>query len=765
MSGKNDLYWKSPNQGPSELQYTFPKHNNHQATFNIISMNGEQHISDLACYRLHVTSKQNDLKADDFLGKSASFELMVGHDLKKKKTFSGIITAFTKSETTFGNLPKEKPGIDRQYNYYLEMKPKMWLLTQKYNSRVFSYTNEEDHLKVVETILKEHKVTFCLNKIEKAEEKDPNKDNAKSAKTKGGGDPDPGQDHPAQKQAEAKPRTYREDRYWVQYRETDYQFVSRLLEEAGRWFYFDHEQDILVLCDTMRDIPWVAPHRELNYSEDKSMFGKTGFDEQLYDLYYQRYAGPNRFIIKDYNYETPSTDWTRETEFATPHVPPLEHYEHTREYADKPQGCGSAMDKAGVTLCETMMEEAVAAAHLGRAVSTSRSLQAGYRFKMNHHWIERFNAQWLITSTSISASQGDYTVALKAQLMDTPFRPARKTPHASIWGQQTATIVGPAGSEIYTDDLGRCKIHFHWDRLNPKDEKASMWVRVANGYAGKDYGIQWIPRVGHEVLVSFMDGNPAHPVINGRVYNDTNKPPLPAARKYQNIIKTIKDNHILFDDKDGAELLDLRAQKDMNTLVLANHTLTIGGDANESVGGDKGEIIQGDKSVSVHGDHSLSVCGDNWVCVNENFMTIVDQGDHRLLVASGDKIVDVSAGDAHTRVKGKSTNIIESGYDLAIYSGNYQLDAWADRKVWVNKKDHLSVGSREVFVEKNHILSAENHVIKGTTIQLVAAELIKLQVGTNSITLSTQGIHTQGTSIKAVSKGDHQVAGGLVMIN
>ncbi|CAM2011080.1 type VI secretion system Vgr family protein [Acanthopleuribacter pedis] len=754
MSGKHDLLWHLPNQGPQEQQYADGK------TFQIHGMTGEQHISHLAKYELRVTAKQEDLISDDFLGKVASFELLVGDELKLKKTFSGVITDFTKSDTCFGNTTC-KEGVDCHYNYHLTIQPKLWFLTQRFNSRVFSYTNEEDLFKVIETVLKEHDVKFSRKRIDKKEEKSPEKGKKKEPEGQNR------ENDPKAGNSGKKVRAYHETRYVVQYRETDYAFISRLLEQEGVWFYFDHEDDTLVFCDDMGDIPWMGPHRTLSYCEDKSAYHKEGFEETLFDFHYTRAVGPNRFIINDYNYETADTDWQRHAYGnCSKHTPELTHYEHTRAYANKPKGGQKAMDATGTMLCETMMQEAMAASHMGRAVSTSRSLQAGHKFTLQDHWIKRFNGGWVVTSLVMSVHQRDYTVTVKALPMSEKFRPARKTPAAAIHGQQTATVTGPAGSDIYTDDLGRCKIHFHWDLDNKKDDKASMWVRVANGYAGKDYGIQWIPRVGHEVLVSFIDGNPSHPVINGRVYNQTNTPPIPAARKTQNIIKTIKDNHILFDDKDGAELLNLRAQKDMNALVLNNYTLTVGADATESIGGDRTVVVQKDQRIRVHGNGSL------WI--NDDYNIEVEKGDRCATVKAGDDYTEVECGDKITTVGGTSIDTFKNGWEASVSGSDRFLDVYKDDIKWVGKDTYLKVdGANYTDIMGDYMINsslfqviADKEIrLEAPKIHICGIEELKLSSGSNQITLTPEEIKIEGIKVLSTSVGRNIVAGGLVMIN
>ncbi len=752
MTGKHDLIWQSPNFGPKDRQYKDEK------TFQIHALQGEQHISACGKYTLQVTARQEDLKFDNFLGKTATFTLKVGYGHTLDKNFTGIITGFTKADTCFGNLDKVA-GVDRHYNYRIEIQPKLWLLTQKYDSRVFNYTHEDDLFKVLDTIFKEHGIKYSRKKAEKKEEKKP-------------GEPDK---TPPKEPAKAPPRDYHEAYYYVQYRETDFNFVSRLLEEAGIWYYFDHEDDTLILCDAMSDVPWVGPHREVSYSEDKTSYGKVGHEETLFDFYFQRHVGPNRFMINDYNYETSQTDYLSEQNAQKPkQIPELAHYEHTRDFANRDGKKCTNMTKTRDMLNQTMLEEAVTAAQVARAMSTSRSLQAGYKFTLKKHFVKDYNQTWLITSMTMSVRQGDYTVLLAGVPMENAFRPPRKTPTPVIVSQQTATVVGQPGSEVYTDDLGRCKLRFHWDKDSEHDDKASMWVRVAQGYAGQNYGIQWTPRVGHEVLVSFVDGNPAHPVINGRVYNNINKPPLPKIKKYQNIIKTIKDNHIMFDDRDGAELLDLRAQRDMNTLVLSNHNLTIGGNATEQVGGDKCVTVQKDMQVIVEGFSKTRIKQDQVTEVEEGDRWVtVKQGDEFNMIENGDMITTVG-GDTLTTINGTAVERYNNGLEISVSKSPRYLDVHKDDIKWVGGNVYLRCeGDRFTRVDKKYMMEAVNYEciadekveIAANKILIDAGSELVLQCGLNVIRLTEEEIKIEGVKITSTSVGMHKVAGGLVLIN
>ena len=314
---------------------------------------------------------------------------------------------------------------------------------------------------------------------------------------------------------------------------------------------------------------------------------------------------------------------------------------------------------------------------------------------------------------------------------------------------QTAIVTGPAGSKVYLDELGRCKLQFHWDREGPNNERSCMWVRVSNNYAGKDYGFQWIPRVGHEVLVTFMEGNPACPVVTGRVYNDFNTPPLGPANKFQNIIKSIKDNHIMFDDKDGAELVEIRAEKDMYTLVVNDDTQQIGNDRKVKVVRHHHETIGKNMTINV-GEHLTENVGKDYKeSVTDN---------HTLTI--GKKFTTTVGKDKELTVGGDQTNVI-NGHVNNEFKKTFTETITKDVSVTGKKNYTMDVG------EKLKIIATDDLIIigkkKGT---LNLKKQLTIHVGDAKMILKKNGdIIVQGKKVNIKASGAVAIKGSKIGMN
>jgi type VI secretion system secreted protein VgrG len=265
-----------------------------------------------------------------------------------------------------------------------------------------------------------------------------------------------------------------------------------------------------------------------------------------------------------------------------------------------------------------------------------RAFCSGFRFKLMDHFKGDYNAEWLLTSIDHSGVQNpDYVSGTVEEPYSNsftcipyriPFRPERVAPKPVVRGPHTAVVVGPQGEEIWPDKFGRVKVKFFWDRDGKKDENSSCWVRVAQPWAGKNWGFVAIPRIGHEVVVDFLEGDPDRPIIVGSVYNAENMPPytLPD-NKTQTGIKSRSSagggsanyNEIHFEDKDGKELFRIHAEREKQEhveensfeYVEGNRDLVVDGDQAETVGGDKHTTVKGERREKIDGDLSLTVGG------------------------------------------------------------------------------------------------------------------------------------------------------------
>lgn len=418
--------------------------------------------------------------------------------------------------------------------------------------------------------------------------------------------------------------------YCVQYRETTFDFVSRLMEQYGIYYYFEHdsERHTLVFADDpnahtkLTDaIPFVFDQTEMRTVADH-------FWEWETDLLLQS----GKFTFCDYNFTTPSQDLTTKTIKAGtyPHGA-LEVYEYPGPYD---------VTDTGQKLTDVRMQ-AISMNRLAyKAVSNCRQLHAGWKFELSQHPDKALNREYLITHAEFSmamaegssTTQGEtldtYRVMIHAIPGDVPFRLERVTPRPLIRGPQTARVVGPSGEEIFTDQYGRIKVKFHWDRSSTQDEQRTCWIRVVQSAAAAGCGSIYIPRVGHEVVVEFLEGNPDRPLVTGVVYNANVKVPyaLPD-NKTRSTIKTSSSkggngyNELRFEDLAGSEEVFFQAQKDYNKKVLNNETTT----------------IHKDLSTTVEtGDHTFSVSqGKSTLTVNKDLSTTVQTGNHSLEISAG----------------------------------------------------------------------------------------------------------------------------------
>ena len=531
----------------------------------VVAFHAEQAISTLFTVEVEVKTPACGISPTSMIKKDGSVVLKAGPKLSSDKEFCGVITRFSQRRTRHGLIGT---ASDKIYVYDIEIRPKFWLATKRFTSMVYQKKTCQD---IVGEVCGRNGIPFSW---------------------KGGAG--------------------RKREYTVQYEESDFNFICRLLEDEGLCYFFDKQN--VVFCDNPGGHPACSPTASALYCEEVAPLQPFGEKEFIRDFEYQELIGTGNFTVNSYNYETSQSDIRANKSTGKPCFKEFEYYDHTLNYEKTPEG----KHYANVNKEAEISDRKVAAGE-----GTCRSFEAGHTFTLSQHHIGGLNKKWILTSCSISAIQGKYVCRFTAIPGDIPFRPLKKAHRPKVYGVQTAVVTGPPGSKVYLDDLGRCKIQCHWDREGPMNDRSSMWIRVSNGYAGKDYGIQWIPRVGHEVLLTHVNGNPDHPIVIGRVYNDFNTPPLGPPEKWQNIIKTIKDNHIMFDDQDNKELIDVRAERDMNTLVIRNDTQTVGNDRKIHVHHDHFETIGNDMTLQIGHNLTESVGNDYRESVGNNMHSTI----------------------------------------------------------------------------------------------------------------------------------------------
>jgi type VI secretion system secreted protein VgrG len=366
---------------------------------------------------------------------------------------------------------------------------------------------------------------------------------------------------------------------------------------------------------------------------------------------------------------------------------------------------------------------------VGEGTSGCTRFSSGHRFTLAEHAVEAFNVEYLLTRIEHwgrGALEGDqeadkmdfYANRFEVIPSTVVFRPARVTRRPRIDGVQTAIVVGPAGEEIHTDEHGRVKVQFHWDRLGKKDDKSSCWMRVSQLWAGEGWGAMWIPRIKQEVVVAFEEGDPDRPMIVGRVYHGANVPPYPLpANKTRSTIKSNSSaggegfNEIRFEDKKGSEEIYIHGQKD-ETIVIEN-------DKNQTIGHDETLHVKNDRTKTVDHDHKETIGHDSTLEVKNDRKETIKHDD--TLLVENNRAVTVKV-DHTEKVEGKQTVTVTKDQATKV-DANQTLDVAKNQTVTVGGDASLTItGAQTIKIDKDHTETitgdSSEKIDKGMTVKV-----------------------------------------------
>lgn len=567
-------------------------------------------------------------------------------------------------------------------------------------------------------------------------------------------------------------KTYKPREFCVQYRETHLNFVSRLLEDEGIFYFYEHgpKKHVLVLADNPGKV-LVCP----GIGKVTMLGGAASTEEAdtISSLQEEEQVGTGVVSFSDFNFLTPKTNLLRTVSGKSKE----ELYDYPGGYPDVDEG-----DRyAGLTL-----EEIESAQRTIFGTGSCRSFTAGHKFALTDHPRKELNTDWTLVRVAHSGHNGDFRASSSSgdenysnSFIGIPhsvvYRPPAVTQRPRVRGTQTATVVGKAGEEIWTDKFGRIRVQFHWDRLGKKDENSSIAVRVASPWAGKNFGMVHIPRMGHEVVVDFLEGDPDQPIVLGSVYNADNMPPydLPA-NQTQMGIKTRSTqkggsadfNELRFEDKKGSEEILIHAQKQLTTEVEADEFRTVG--ANRTT-----TIQKDDKRINKEGDEiTILEKGSQETLVKNAYSLDIQDGDHSTLLEKGNAILTVNQGTYDIHIDQGDTSIFVDGGNMLTVVGKGNLDVSVDQG---NLSTEVKMGNLDTKVSMGNSslkIDLGKHSVE-------AMQGIELKVGGNSIKIDQMGITIKGmmvkiegtvqTSIKGLMtevKADAilQAKGGLTMI-
>lgn len=476
--------------------------------------------------------------------------------------------------------------------------------------------------------------------------------------------------------------SYRDWEYCVQYQESDFNFVSRLMEHEGMYYYFKHDNGshTLVITDAASTHETFPAYGTFTYYDAQ---GNVSSDNESV-LTWQRSAGMTtaKYSVVDFDFRKPQVKLDALTsDSLSGDDASSEIYEWQGGY----QELNHADQYARLRMQELKVNQ-----ELVSAITTVRGAAPGRLFTLRNHPRMAENQEFLIVAVNYQMGVAGYSTGtnrkdhfelfFNAIPSSVQFRAPRITPQPKTSGPQTAIVVGPAGEELYTDKYGRIKAQFHWDREGKKDENSSCWIRVSSPWAGGGFGGLQLPRIGDEVVVDFIGGNPDRPIVLGRVYNELNMPPvdLPgdaniSGFRTQSVFgDSSTENHLLFIDKLGQELVDLRAQYDMVVNILNNLDITVGNNRHETIENDLTTIVTSGNEVRE---------------VQSGTRTTIIQGLEKGTFNTGREIYVTSAGQKTEITDGEDHTVLNGGQRVNINGGgNRETTVTGEQKNTVTNK-------------------------------------------------------------------------------
>jgi type VI secretion system secreted protein VgrG len=700
------------------------------------SMNVNEQLGRLFQFGLDLLSEDPEIKLQDILAQNVTVRYLRPDG--EYRYFNGFVSQFSQAGS-HGNL----------FIYRATLRPWFWFLTRTADCRIFQHKTVPDIIKEV-------------------------------FRDKGFSDFE-----------DALSGNYHEWENCVQYRETDFNFISRLMEQEGMYYFFKHEdgKHTLVLSDSIsahetvpgyEDVPYYPPEESERRERD-----------HIFDWSLNQIIQPGAYVLNDYDFKKPKANLEVKSSVSREHdQAEFEIYDYPGEY--KESGDGEGYVRARIEELQSQHEEVHGEGNVA-------GLMTGCLFKLINYPREDQNREYLITSASYNLGPQEYesnvggggsgsifSCNFSAIDKQQAFRARRITDKPIVQGPQTATVVGKGGEEIWTDEYGRVKVQFHWDRYGEDNENSSCWIRVSHPWAGKNWGAVAIPRIGQEVIVSFIEGDPDQPIITGRVYNDDNMHPyeLPA-NATQSGVKTRSSkggspdnfNELRFEDKKGEEQLYIHAEKNQDNIVENDETTSVGHDRTEDVGNDETITIGNDRTESVGNNETITIGNDRTETVgnNETITIGVDRtesvGSNETVTIGSNRSVTIGSNKSET-ISINKAETIGAAKELTI-GGLYQVTVGGAMNETVALAKAQEVGaakatvvggnvsetygsSQTTDVSKDHNETiGENQTIKiGKNLTIDAGDQVVIKTGKASITMKKDGtISIEGKDITIKGSG------------
>jgi len=697
-------------------------------------LRGREELGRPSAFELSALSTRADIKPSDLLGKSVTVKL----ELVKGgfRYFNGYVTRFSQ-----GTI------LGQYYEYQMTVSAWLWFLTRTADCKIFQ---EKTAPEIIKEVFGDHSMAIF---------------------------------------EDALTATYVKRDYCVQYRETDFAFVSRIMEEEGIYYYFEHKDG----KHTLKLVDSESGHKKLENKASIAYYppGRAihGEEEHIQSFRQVQRIEPGTVATRSFDFTKPKADLGVKAQNVQQHQSAdYEIYDYQGDYvlADN----GEHFAKVRVDEFHTEFEVAEAETDV-RDIAVGRlfGLTNAPRKDQEKDYLI-VSADWDVRNHAYEASINEdaaYSCTMTVLQSKQQFRPARSTPRPTMGGPQTAVVVGPSGEEIYTDKYGRVKVQFHWDRYGKKNENSSCWMRVSSPWAGANWGGVAIPRMGQEVVVDFLEGDPDQPLIVGRLYNADQMPPyaLPGSMT-QTGIKTRSSkgggaanfNEIRFEDKKGSEQVFLHAEKnqdievekdethwvgndrkknidhDETTVVKNNRTETVGVNEKIDIGANRTETVGANETITVSGNRTRTVQQNEIITVlltrthTVGVNEMINVGAAREVTVGGAQAVTVGAaqqetvGLSQTETYGKSQTTSVGTDRTTTIGDNCSTDIGKDQSLKVGKNLTADVGENETRkVGKNLVIDAGDEVV--------------IKCGSASITMKKDGtINIRGKDITVNGSGD-----------
>lgn len=650
-------------------------------------LRGTERISQPFEFQAAFSSSNNAINLDKALGTQITITMKSD---SQERYIDGIITEF--SQTSVGD------GRVSAAEYTAVIRPSLWLLTLDKNYLIFQNKSTID---IIKQVLKD-------NGIQDIEDKTTNCG-----------------------------RVIRE--YCVQYGESSFNFISRLMEAEGIFYFFRHTKGkhVLVLADSTNGYANLQSVSQVDYiqgSQDVVPLNKI-FNTKL-----TASVNSGSYSSVDYNYTISQTKLFSK----------LNTQWQGKNIYDYPGGYGKLKD--GDNLAKLRVQEFEFTRELFGASTTSANLVPGHYFSVQGHYSDRFNKKYVAYFVEhnfvFDVQEGSiYQNEILAFDEKTNFRPPRITSKPKIYGSQTAVVTGPSGEEIFRNEYCGIKVHFYWDQVgkNANTDSSSCWIRVAQLLAGSGWGAVFVPRIGQEVVVTFLDGDPDKPLITGCVYNDQYMPPYSDKESMKSTLKTVtfKDdkgfNEFRLNDEKDKEEIYLHAQKDLNECIENSRTININ-ESNDSL-----TLLKGSKSIILKSDegktavkYQLSIDkGDQIIELKEgNLGYTITKGNSNIKLSEGNNAVLLEKGDNSLTLKnGNLTVTLSKGnvkYDI---KGDCTFEISGNLKIKADKNINIEAG-QNLTIKSGQNLNAQS----GTACNIKAGTAAAVKSGTDlNLTAGTNG--------------------------